>query len=78
MQLAAQLLYRVEAVQMLGSTVACLSPMKNGFDPGPVHVGFVDRLFSQYFGFLLWLSCHSCSRLTFHSPISDVMYKTTA
>jgi len=48
---------------MLGSTVACLSPMKNGFDAGLVHVGFVDRFFSVYFGFLLWLSRYSCSRL---------------
>jgi hypothetical protein len=45
-------------VPWLGRLVADLSPLRPGFDPGSVHVGFVvdkvalGRFFPEYFGFI--------------------------
>jgi hypothetical protein len=57
-----------KAVQWLRRLVAGLSPRRPGFDPGPVHVGFVvdkvalGQVFPpKYFGFSLSISFHRCS-----------------
>lgn len=72
LSLSLSLLGISKAVSWIRSLVASLLIRKTGFDARTVHVRFevdkrcCDRVFSEYFHFLLSASFHKCSELTYN------------